>query len=443
MIMSKPLRVFVDHGEAYGNLGDEAMLSNALRRLQAQLGECIFVIPREGTRPLPVFDGWRVEEVPSPFLFYMAVRDCLQALLTRMRGHGLPLAELTLPQISAAAHLLFGLKKHGVARKICGDLTSLIAALRSCDAFYGVGAADFNDFNAFGAAYKTWLYEAVRPFVAVSAVGPQGFGPLTRTDLKSLMARAFDRLDLLAFRDHAFSADYTRTLALSHCRTKITADEALSLPLASDADRDSYLKSAGLAPAENFIAVHWRSTDYTQDTDRYYDKVAAAFDTATELTGLRLVFFPMSYDVHSRHDKDCGAELAARMKHSSRLLMAPVTKDVQLIKTSIAAARFTLGLSYHVHVFALSEGKPAIIIFTGDYYRFKSHGLVDFYGAPSTAIDLATADESELRTAIQVIHSQHDKAGHKIKTVNAELAKRNDWVISEMAALLRLKGRLT
>jgi polysaccharide pyruvyl transferase WcaK-like protein len=318
----------------------------------------------------------------------------------------------------------------------------LIDALARCDVFYGVGAADFNDFNALGAAYKTWLYRVVRPFVAVSAASAQGFGPLERIDLRRLMARAFDKLDLLSFRDHAFSEQYTRSLGPLSCRSKVTADEALTLPAADAARRSDYLRSAGLAEGEEFVAVHWRATDYTQETDKFYSRVAAAFDAAAEETGLRLVFFPMSYDVHSRHDDACYGAVRDQMASPQSLLMAPVVKDVGLVKAGIGAARFTLGLSYHVHVFALSQGKPALILFTGDYYRYKSHGLVDFYGPPCRAVDLAQASPDELRGAVRTVNAQHADAGRHIEAVNRQLLAVNDWTMCEIARLLREKRRL-
>ena len=76
------------------------------------------------------------------------------------------------------------------------------------------------------------------------------------------------------------------------------------------------------------------------------------------------------------------------------MLMAPKSSDLGVIKAAIGASRFTLGLSYHVHVFGLSQGVPAIIVYSNDYYRYKSEGLVGFYAPPNAAVDVG-ADNGE------------------------------------------------
>lgn len=434
-------RVFVDHGEAYGNLGDEAMLLSALRRLTSSLGPCHFVIPRESSRPLPRLDDFVVEHVPSPFLFFdrmAGLLDRYRALLARTR---LPGPDGGLRSKVAFARLAWQGVRLGIWRDDYG-LREAMQAIRQCDVFYGVGAADFNDFNAFGAAYKCWLYRMVRPFVPVVAVSAQGFGPLENAELKVLMAGAFDDVDLLGFRDHAFSERFTRGLGPLRCKARITGDEAFSLTSAGQVARDAYLAETGLTPGEPFIAVHWRSTDYTQDTDHLFSRVAELWDMAAQRSGLRLVFFPMSYDVHSRHDDACCQAIRSMMSLPDRLLMAPVSHDVGLIKAAIGASQFTLGLSYHVHVFGLSQGVPALILFSGDYYRFKSDGLVAFYGGVNRAVDIgAPAGVANARVAIEAMLAEETDARPAIGTTNKALAYDNDWILGEISARLGGVGR--
>jgi polysaccharide pyruvyl transferase WcaK-like protein len=434
-------RVFVDHGEAYGNLGDEAMLLSALRRLTRSLGPCHFVIPRESSRPLPRLDDFVVEHVPSPFLFFdrtAGILDRYRGLLARTR---LPFPAAGLRAKVAFARLAWRGVRLGTWRDDYG-LREAMRAIRQCDVFYGVGAADFNDFNACGAAYKCWLYRMVRPFVPIVAVSAQGFGPLDNPELKMLMAGAFNEVDLLGFRDHAFSERFTRGLGPLQCRTRITGDEAFSLASAGPIVRDAYLAETGLSPKEPFIAVHWRSTDYTQDTDHLFCRVAELWDIAAQSSGLRLVFFPMSYDTHSRHDDACCQAIGSMMRFPDRLLMAPMSHDVGLIKAAIGASRFTLGLSYHVHVFGLSQGVPALILFSGDYYKFKSDGLVAFYGGANQAVNIGTPEGVEVaRSAIEAMLVQETGVRKAISTTNKALAQDNDWMLGEISARLGGVGR--
>lgn len=435
MTASPPCRVFVDHGEAYGNLGDEAMLLSALSRLEQHLGPCVFVLPREGDRPLPALQRFAIDYVPSPFAFFLRAEQRLARCWPRLVRLGFPVVPGFEWKVRAARFLAraaaLGLERDG------GELLPAIAALRGCDAFYGVGAADFNDLNGRGAAYKTWLYRLARRHVRVMAVSAQGFGPVADPELLRLMRWGFGALDLLSFRDCAYSAQLTRELGPLPCATQIVGDEAFGLEASAPAARDAYLQSAGLRPGEPFIAVHWRSTDYVQETEQFYPAVARIFEDASRASESRLVFFPMSYDLHSRHDDDCGVALRRHMSSPERLLMAPKTHDVGLIKGAIGASRFTLGLSYHVHVFGLSQSVPALAVYTGDYYRYKSDGLVGFYGAPNASIDVAAAPgESAAKQALRRLLPVIEKARDNITRCNENIGAANSWTVLELARRL-------
>jgi polysaccharide pyruvyl transferase WcaK-like protein len=431
-------RVFVDHGEAYGNLGDEAMLLNALRRLTSRLGPCHFIIPREGSRPLPCLDHFSVEYVPSPYTFFVKMARIHHIYVSFLKLMGLRVSHSRLRLKVKFANRLWQIVRFGIFGDVYG-LRKVIEAIRQCDLFYGVGAADFNDFNSFGAAYKCWFYQIVRPLIPVVAVSAQGFGPLENTELKLLMADAFDNIDLLGFRDYSFSDQFTRGLGPLHCQTRITGDEAFSLVPATQVARDAYLANIGLNPGETFISVHWRSTDYTQDTDHLFPLIAELWDLAAELSHLRLVFFPMSYDTHSRYDHFCCEAIRGMMSLPQRLLIAPVSHNVGLIKAAIGTSQFTLGLSYHIHIFGLSQGVPALVLYSGDYYKYKSDGLVGFYGGINHAIDIGVPNGLGLaRIALQRMLAAGSEDRESISAINKTLARENDWIFGEISRLLNV-----
>ena len=97
----------------------------------------------------------------------------------------------------------------------------------------------------------------------------------------------------------------------------------------------------------------------------------------------------------------------------------------------------TLGLSYHVHVFGLSQKVPAIIIFSGQYYYFKSHGLVDFYGAPNAAHDIEESNVMDVLLTVMHCLADRKNTSKSIDEVNVNLLKKNDWSIELLAKLLK------
>lgn len=122
-----------------------------------------------------------------------------------------------------------------------------------------------------------------------------------------------------------------------------------------------------------------------------------------------------------------------------RLLMAPISHDVGVIKAAIGASLFTLGLSYHVHVFGLSQGVPALILYSGDYYRFKSDGLVGFYDGVNCAVDIGAAFGVDAAcAAIDTMLAEGDRERLSIDRTNKALAQRNNWIFDEMS--VRVNG---
>ena len=120
------------------------------------------------------------------------------------------------------------------------------------------------------------------------------------------------------------------------------------------------------------------------------------------------------------------------------MLMAPKSRDLGIIKAAIGASRFTLGLSYHVHVFGLSQGVPAIIVYSNDYYRYKSEGLVGFYAPPNAAIDVGAEDgEAAALRAIEDLARGYREVRDGITRRNAEIRAVNDWTIEELAGPAR------
>lgn len=421
------LRIYVDHGEAYGNLGDEAMLLNALRRLDIYLGPCDFVLPAETGRPLPL--GLKnVTTVPSPYSIFSRAAGKIQNRLAPVRGIPLLKEHVNWDILSwrlAAKRLTAGAKHDG-------DVQALIDTFQSCDAFYGVGAADFSDFWLQGILYKSWLYKTVRPFVKVSALSSQGIGPLATSWARREMARAFSTLDLLSFRDFSESQAIVTATRPEKVEYRVTGDEAFTLPPSTVEKASNMLSAAGLPVDAPFVAVHFRTTDYTRETFDLIPRVARLLDRLSNMTDYSFVFLPMSYHLHSHIDQECGRLIREKMALSQRLLLLPECRDVTVIKRIVGMARFSLGLSYHIHVFSLSQGHPALILYTGDYYRYKSDGLLGFYGEPNSALDLNTTEDGQVLTAVAKIEGSYEQACLSIIQVNEEINEQNDWLLKEM-----------
>jgi len=443
MTKPQPLQIYVDHGEAYGNLGDEAMLLNALARLEHYLGPCQFVLPTEKGKPLPDLSQYTVILVPPPHLAFHFWRWMIRGVLFLLRqipgpGRWLKSPDGPLVQrwIATILNILLTLHRIHLWPWVGKTLRVFTKTLRHCDAFYGVGAADFNDYNLSGLIYKRWLYKAVRPWVKVSAVSAQGMGPIETPLAKHLMRDAFEHVDILSFRDCRYSCEVVDSVSPKCVRRAIVGDEAFSLPIPSERDVSMFLHGVGVKPSESFIAFHWRMTDYTQDTTPLIPRIASTLDALCDVVPYSIVFFPMSYHTHSKIDEVCGWAIRGAMKQPERMIVAPFCKDVYMVKGAVGVARYSLGLSYHIHMFSLSQGHPALILYSGEYYRYKSDGLIGFYGPPNTAIDIERVSIEDAVQAAILIESEYDKACSSIQKVNGKILEVNDWTMKELANLL-------
>ncbi len=438
--MDKKLRIYVDHGEAYGNLGDEAMLLNALLRLDKYLGPCEFVLPYVPSNPLPQGLS-KVIKVPSPYkelIKWGNIFDLPFAIIRKMPLlSNLHIFDYATSLILASKwlNLRLYLLNSGLPPTSSNDLKSFLSLIKTCDIFYGVGAADFNDFWLTGVIYKCWLYTFAKSYVKIIAISSQGIGPLKTEWAQKMMRKAFSNVDLLSFRDHSVSQSIVEREKPENVIYKIVGDEALTLPTGNEQAIEKLLHDSGLPDGASYIATHFRSSDYTQDTTHMAARLAEILDIIAESVPHYFIFFPMSYHEHSGRDKDYGSLIKSLMSHRERLLIAPLCKDVCIVKGAVGKAKYSLGLSYHIHVFSLSQGHPAIILFSGSYYKYKSEGLIEFYGSPNIAIDLQDCGNDKIIESVKKIENDYNTVCAKIFNVNEKIIEDNDWMLRELAKM--------
>jgi polysaccharide pyruvyl transferase WcaK-like protein len=101
-----------------------------------------------------------------------------------------------------------------------------------------------------------------------------------------------------------------------------------------------------------------------------------------------------------------------------------------------------MGISYHLHVFSLSQGHPTIALYTGDYYKTKLDGLIAFYGEPSRSINLAETGVDRIVEYVTDLENQYSDACAHVAEVNKQIAEENDWTITMVREKLIKIGRL-
>jgi hypothetical protein len=351
--------VYVDHGEAYGNLGEEAMILSALTRLETHFGPRRIYITRWADEPMPTSGHPRVLDTPSPFRAFQAAAQGWQVRFQILQR--LPLVRRWLPPVTDPFYWRFlvwfdrwfpflsDLRKSP-------DVCQFREALSNCALYYHVGMSGLNEFWEHGLIFKRWVVSQARSRAKLVVLSSQGLGPVSRPGARRQMKKLLGLADIVSLRDKEYSKNLLAELGLAQVATKVVFDEALSLAPAPEKATLGWLSKASLSSADSFIAFHYRETDYTQTAREPVGRVAEVLKLARAETGLRFLFVPMSYALHSRIDSDLGRKIAAQLSHPDWFHLLPECRDVRVIKAIVGRAKFSLGLSYHLHVFSLSQG---------------------------------------------------------------------------------------
>ncbi|MGB8214193.1 MAG: polysaccharide pyruvyl transferase family protein [Anaerolineales bacterium] len=437
----------MDHWEDYESVGDKAMLLNALRRLELHLGPCQFVGPlspeKAGQFQYPGLTG-----VVPPHLEVTRQAGQLKGLyLTLIKF--LP-SRLT-PKIKntffldvAISSLALKLFLYSIGlRFVFGKLfRNFLDEISTCDVFFTVGDCSLSDLWLDGVVLKAWLVKLVRPFVSVSVLSSQGIGPLETAWARKRLVGSFQSLDILSFRDHSYSQALVEAEGLKGVPYQIVADEAFSFPVADQAEVWKALEAAGASEAEPFIIVNFRNTDFTQSTSFLLNKIASLLDSVIAATNKKMVFIPMSKGDHYGRDHAAGMSLKGMMKQAERLCVLEPLDEVNLVKGIIGAAAYSIGISYHLHVFSLSQGHPTLIVYTGDYYKTKSEGLISFYGPPNRAVNFSEVSVEQTLEYVLAMENNYAEACAQVRKVNRGILENNDWTIKMLKSELVEKGLL-
>ncbi len=412
-----PPRIYLDHGEAYGNLGDDATLLNAVRRICARLGPCSFVLPVRPGGQLPYIDDATIIASPGFGSQGRIMRRATPDAVWRLAGAVMARSSLWARRWRRA-----------------------VKALRGCDALYCVGSASMNEWGRRGPLLTKWaLIRTARrlgkPVIASSqTVGPfRSRWPLMQT------AEAIALTDHFSVPDRNVSRGVLRAVGAETDGIAEVGDEAFSLPPASLARGRAWLAAARVDPDQPFGIIHFRSTDRTRRTSRFYPRIAAALDRVQ--TDAQLVFLPMGRGFGTRPDARCGDAIRRLMVHRDRLRVLACPSDPGLARRLVSMARWVAPLSYHLQVFAVAEGTPLLQLVSGGYYRHRSAGLDGWAAGRLPMADLGLTSAVELSERLADLERRRREHSEVLARAATAIVKVNDQPVEALVRCLGARER--
>jgi polysaccharide pyruvyl transferase WcaK-like protein len=243
--------------------------------------------------------------------------------------------------------------------------------------------------------------DVARPRLAIAAAAGalgvpvvwtgQGVGPLA-DDRLDLVRRVLSAAAAVSVRDEG-SAELLGTTE-GQPVAEVVGDDAVRPGGADPAALDDALGRAGLSPGSRFVVVHLRDAPYVTDGD---EAVSTVVDAADRLAAERGVAV-LALAVNDNGPGECAtvrAALADRELHAEWTLL-DVLDDVELAAAIAARADAVIAHSFHVALWGLASGTPAVLVAGSDYYRAKSVGLGRSFGLGESVVVAPSVDHVRL-----------------------------------------------
>jgi len=413
------MRIFLYHGEAYGNLGDEAMLLEAVERIRKRLGDVSFVVHRRGDAPLPDIAEADFVETPSEIVAELADRLRAVRRICDVVDKWLP---NPLPVLVA--------RQLADSRRMPQAWRRLLQHIRRCDAVYMVGAANLNDYARYTCVLPKWLVARAAGETGIPVIASaQMVGPIRRPWVRRMICKLIARCESFSIRDGGVSHQQLGLTGRDAEAMPIVGDEAFGLAPAGPQAVGEFLRGGGVSTDRPFGLVQFRSTDYVTGTSGHYRKLADALSRSK--TKRQLVFLPMSNYLHD--DAAVGRAVREMMSCPERLTVLPRPADARMARGVVAAADWVMSLSYHVQVFAIAAGKPLAALSSGPYYALKAEGMRLLLDGQLPVRDLSAATVASLVETIEGLDACAGQAPPAVSDACRRLREVNDLPIEALA----------
>jgi len=408
------MRILIEQGAAYGNLGDEAMLIQAVDRLRRLWPSCEIVVAAESDAPLPklqnvsrVISAATVSKTIERDLWY---RRGFRQIWKRCPDGRPPLGVM---------HWWINQSQWWDASARAA-MNELIDQIHQVDLCYMAGAANINDWAARACALpKVMLaklfHEQGKPVV----VAGQTLGPIKQRRLQYALKQLVDHASLISVRDPKVSQRVAVEVGVDCESILITGDEAFELRPTDSSVTLDYLGQHGLKPSDQFTLLHLRRTNYVGELGVDHEGLHELIEQLRKRGPVLLC--PMSYWDHSGLDESFAHELAQR--YGNDLRVGQTIRDVRLARGLVDYAQQVWAVSYHLQVFAMAAGKPFGCLVSGDYYRHKAEAVLGWVDRKYRfTIDF---DQSQdIGQQVESLYQSHDAMNAYLRKVSSDIVSR-------------------
>ncbi|WP_280264010.1 polysaccharide pyruvyl transferase family protein [Nocardia wallacei] len=371
------LRILIENGEYWlRNRGDMAMMSATVQRLREHWPESRIGVLTEQPRILPAL-------LPQAEPIYLGTgghwehRRPLRRIAAGTALRWRAATDGPKARVRAARKAL-----RGTAGQRDLPDPPLPAALSGAALVLAQGGGYLTDIDRYQAHRTLNLLEQAGALGIPTAMIGQGLGPIDDPRLLERAAQVLPGVGFIGLREGRRGPTLLADLGVAPERIMVTGDDAVE---------PAYrLRQARIGTD---LGVCLRVT--------YYARVgAAARETLADVLRTRAMqvdaaVAPLIISEYDSEDRDCTRRLLAGAARTR----APVGRGgtAEEVIRQVSHCRLVVTSAYHLAVFALSQGIPAVGLTASRYYDDKFHGLAEMFGTGLRVVDM---EGPELRRSL-------------------------------------------
>lgn len=256
-------------------------------------------------------------------------------------------------------------------------------AVREASLVLALGGGYLTDVDRYQAHRTLDLLEHARGLGIPAALVGQGLGPMHDKELWRRAGEVLPGVDFIGLREARRGPELLAQLGVAREQFLVTGDDAVEFAYRL---RDPRIGTD--------IGVCLRVADYSKVT-------AAAQETLGKVVRARSAaldagLIPLIISEYASEDRISTLPLLS----GAERVRPPVGRgaDAHDVARQVARCRVLVTSAYHLAVFALSQGIPAVAITASEYYDDKFHGLAGMFGAGLRVVHLDDSDLSEQLT---------------------------------------------
>ncbi len=407
------------HNYGHGNLGDDAMADNVYRKLQRVHPDLCTISTY--SPPIGAPSDRNVISLTGICLNYNSLlRKCFLVFCHKFRmGWLRRIYILASCRIFYTGAILY--KNTGIIVFLSKKKRALLRTLSNVDVYIRSGSGSINDIW-YDSSVIIQYYESLvcKIFGGTIVFTGQGIGPITSWRWERVISLS-KNADYMTFRDCGVSERLLRAHGVYGSRYTSVGDDAFDLP-ATPFDLRTIGVNA-LTKTTKIVCLQFRTTDYEINyTDNIWSKIGSTLSNINEkLENVLFIFLPMSY---GRIDDLRAGKFIKSQYSGSNFVILDRKFSANEAKGLIAASDLAIGQSYHFGVFALSSNVPFIGVYTNQYYRLKTDGLLQWYDQRQWGVPVELIEEID-RIAVEIF-CDWDEHVAKLRTVNAQIQNNID-----------------